>query len=166
MNLYEITGVYIDLQNQIEAGDIPEEAIADTLEAVEGMFEEKIDNTACLFKNISAQVAAIEAEKKNLEQRLKTLEGSRDRLKDYIRDAMTTAGKNKVETARNSVKLGAVSESVKVVDAEALKARNDVWAPYKYTASNVRKEEVKKLLAAGEDIQGVEIKRTARLTIK
>lgn len=166
MNLYEITGAYIDLQNQIEAGDIPEEAIVDTLEAVEGMFEEKIDNTACVIKNLTAQAKAIKAEEEALSQRRKTLEGSCDRLKDYIRDAMSSAGKNKVETSRNSVRVGALSESVKVVDVEALKTRNDVWRPYSYTASNVNKESVKKLLAAGEDIQGVEIKRTARLTIK
>ena len=50
MNLYEISADYQRFQEQVESGEIPEEAIADTLEAIEGNFDDKVDSIACIIK--------------------------------------------------------------------------------------------------------------------
>jgi hypothetical protein len=41
MNLYEINTEYLALMSAVENGEIPEEAIADTLEGIEGLFDFK-----------------------------------------------------------------------------------------------------------------------------
>ena len=47
MTLYELMNGYKDFLMAVENGDIPEEAIADTLESIEASIDDKIDNTAC-----------------------------------------------------------------------------------------------------------------------
>ena len=53
MKLYEIANDYLALLQAIDEGEIPEEAIADTLEAIEGEIEFKADNLACVLKTLN-----------------------------------------------------------------------------------------------------------------
>ena len=46
MKLYEIANDYLALVQAVEDEEIPEEAISDTLEAIEGEIEVKADNIA------------------------------------------------------------------------------------------------------------------------
>ena len=59
MNLYEISVDYRRFQEQVESGEIPEEAIADTLEAIEGNFDDKVDSIACIIKSLLAEAKEI-----------------------------------------------------------------------------------------------------------
>lgn len=166
--LYELTGQYIELLSAIESGDIPEEAISDTLEGMTGEITEKIDNCACIVKQLDSEAAAIKAEKAALAERQSVKEHQRDRLKDYIRQAMQLAGKKKVETARNCVSVGKAQPKAVITDLDALRGREDVWKPYDYgKESNVDKISLKTLLQAGESIPGASLQDGApRLTIK
>ena len=107
--LYELTAQYADLLNAIESDEIPEEAITDTLEALGGELNEKIDSVACIVKQLDGEAANIKAEKAALAERQSVKEHQRDRLKDYIRQAMQLAGKKKIETSRNCVSIGKLS---------------------------------------------------------
>lgn len=165
--LYELTGQYAELLSAIESGDIPEEAISDTLEALGGELDEKIDSVACIIKQLDSEAAAIKAEKAMLAGRQSVKEHQRDRLKDYIRQAMQLAGKKKVETARNCVSVGKAQPKAVITDLDALKSRNDIWKPYDYRETNVDKTSLKTLLQAGEQIPGAALQDgTPRLTIK
>ena len=62
MTLYEISREYSDFVIAVENGEIPEEAINDTFEMLTGELDEKIDNTACVIKNLNAEAAAIKGE--------------------------------------------------------------------------------------------------------
>lgn len=165
--LYELTGQYAELLSAIESGDIPEEAISDTLEALGGELDEKIDSCACIVKQLDSEAAAIKAEKATLAGRQSVKEHQRDRLKDYIRQAMQLAGKKKVETSRNCVSVGKAQPKAVITDLDALKSRNDIWKPYDYRETNVDKTSLKTLLQAGEQIPGASLQDgTPRLTIK
>ena len=165
--LYELTGQYMDLLNAIESGGVPEEAIPDTLEGLSGELDEKIDSVACIVKQLDSEAAAIKAEKAALAERQSVKEHQRDRLKDYIRQAMQLAGKKKVETARNCVSVGKAQPKAVITDLDALKSRNDIWKPYDYRETNVDKTSLKTLLQAGEQFSGAELQDGApRLTIK
>ena len=63
MKLYEIKNTYLDFLARMESGEIPEEAVQDTLEGLEGVFEEKADNIACLIKTLNAEASAIKTER-------------------------------------------------------------------------------------------------------
>ena len=165
--LYELTGQYAELLSAIESGDIPEEAISDTLEALGGELDEKIDNCACIVKQLDSEAAAIKAEKATLADRQSVKEHQRDRLKDYIRQAMQLAGKKKVETSRNCVSVGKAQPKAVITNLDALKSRNDIWKPYDYRETNVDKTKLKTLLRSGEQFSGAELQDGApRLTIK
>ena len=165
--LYELTGQYAELLSAIESGDIPEEAISDTLEALGGELDEKIDSVACIIKQLDSEAIAIKAEKAKLADRQSVKEHQRDRLKDYIRQAMQLAGKKKVETSRNCVSVGKAQPKAVITNLDALKSRNDIWKPYDYRETNVDKTSLKTLLQAGEQIPGASLQDGApRLTIK
>lgn len=166
-NLYEITAQYAAFLAAVESGEIPEEAINDTLDGLSGELDDKIDSVACIVKQLTAEADAIKAEKEALAERQQIKARQADRLKDYIRQAMTLAGKKKVETSRNCVSVGKPSQKVVITDIEALRSCDAVWKPYDYTKeSNVDKAALKKALQAGT-VAGAAIEDGApRLTIK
>ena len=166
--LYELTGQYIELLSAIESGDIPEEAISDTLEGMTGEITEKIDNCACIVKQLDSEAAAIKVEKDALAERQKVKEHQRDRLKDYIRQAMQLAKQKKVETARNKITVGKPSQRAVITNIGALKSCKSVWKPYDYSKeTNVDKATLKTLLQSGEQIPGAALQDGApRLMIR
>ena len=165
--LYELTGQYAELLSAIESGEVPEEAISDTLEALGGELDEKIDSVACIIKQLDSEAIAIKAEKAKLADRQSVKEHQRDRLKDYIRQAMQLAGKKKVETSRNCVSVGKAQPKAVITNLDALKSRNDIWKPYDYRETNVDKATLKTLLQSGEQIPGASLQDGApRLMIR
>ena len=48
MKLYEIAAEYQAFLDAVEAGEIPEEAIGDTLDGIVGEFDQKADNIAAI----------------------------------------------------------------------------------------------------------------------
>ena len=105
MKLYEISADYQRFQEQIESGEIPEEAIADTLEAIEGEFDDKVDNIACIIKSLLAEAKEIKSERDALDGRMKQKQKTADRLTKSLKDEMLFSGRTKVETPRNVVKI-------------------------------------------------------------
>ena len=102
MKLYEIAADYRELLEAIEAGEIPEEAIADTLESITSVLEDKVDNIACFIKNLTAEVDAIKAEEQKLAKRRKTKERQIARVTDYLANTLLASGYTKVETKSRS----------------------------------------------------------------
>ena len=62
MKLYELTNDYLALLDAIDNDEMPEEAIADTLEAITASIEDKADSIACVLKNLDAEIVAIKTE--------------------------------------------------------------------------------------------------------
>ena len=167
MKLYEIADEYKQFIEAVEAGDIPEDAIADTLESITSLLEDKADNIACLIKNITAEAEAIKAEEKNLSDRRKSKERQIDRLKSYLAYKLINSGCGKLETARNKITFRK-SESVKIEDETAFiewaKANNADLLSFKEPTIN--KTAIKDALKVGEEITGVEIEEKQNIQIK
>lgn len=157
MYLYDLTDQYLKLLDAIDAGKIPDEAIEDTLAGIEGEIDEKIDSLACIVKELNAEASAIREEEKTLAERRKAKENKAERLKDYIRQSMEASGKQKVETARNRVRIGKPSVRVCVTSLPLLKSNPNFWKPYDYRESNLDKAGIKSLLLEGNQIPGAEL---------
>lgn len=114
MNLYEISADYQRFQEQVESGEIPEEAIADTLEAIEGNFDDKVDSIACIIKSLLAEAKEIKSERDSLDGRMKQKQKTADRLTKSLKDEMLFSGRTKVETPRNVVKIRNNPPSVEI----------------------------------------------------
>lgn len=167
MKLYEIAAEYENLLNAIEAGEIPEEALNDTLESITSLLEEKADNIGCMIKNMTAEAEAIKAEEVKLAERRKAKENQVERLKTYLAEVLTRSGYTKLETARNKMTFRK-SESVKVEDEGAFvewaMKNNDSLLTYKDPTIN--KTAIKKAIASGENIVGAHIESKMNLQLK
>lgn len=167
MKLYEIAADYENLLAAVEAGEIPEEAISDTLESMTALLEDKADNIACLIKNLTAEAEAIRAEEINLAERRKAKERRIDGLKTYLGETLLRAGYDKLETARNRISFRK-SESVTVADEAkfvewAAKHHDDLLT---YKDPTINKTAIKKALASGEEIAGAVIESKNNIQIK
>lgn len=166
MKLYELANDYLALVEAIENNEIPEEAIADTLEAITASIEDKADNIACLLKNLDAEVNAIKAEEVRLAERRKAKEKSQERIKQYLSETLQRAGLDKIETARNRITFRK-SESVEVDEDAFIEwaeiHRDDLLT---YSAPKINKTEVKKALKDGIEIVGAELRIKQNIQIK
>lgn len=166
MKLYELANDYLALLNAIDNDELPEEAIADTLEAITASIEDKADSIACLLKNLDADCKAIKAEEERLAERRKAKEKSHERIKQYLSDTLQIAGIDKIETARNRItfrKSGVVEVAEDVFIEWAQKNRDDLLT---YSAPKVNKTEIKKALKGGAEIVGAELRVNSNIQIK
>ena len=167
MKLYEITAEYERFLAAIDAGEIPEEAIKDTLESIEALLEDKADNIACMIKQLKAEAAAIKAEEATLADRRKAKENTVERLTTYLSETLLAAGKTKIETARNKISFRK-SASV-VFDDEAAfvewarDCRDDLLT---YKTPTVNKTAIKEAIANGEAVNGARIESKNNIQIK
>lgn len=118
MQLYQLAQEYMELQSMLEDPEMDFQAVMDTLESISGEFEEKADSTACVVKALDAQARAIKAEADTLSQRAKTMSVRADRLKSYLYQQMSLAGKKKIETARNVLSIRKTPASVRFGDED------------------------------------------------
>ena len=151
MTLYELMTGYKDFLLAVENGDIPEDAIADTLEAIEASIDDKIDNTACVIKVLEAEEAAIKAEEERLAKRRKAKEKARERVKAYLSEMILTMGRTEFESPRNKLSFRKSEETVcdkNVLDAKWMR-KKETYEPDKVAIKNA--------ILNGEKIPGAEI---------
>lgn len=168
MKLYEIGAAYQQLQEDIENGLIPEEAIADTLECITMALDEKADNIACLIKNLNAEALAIKVEEERLAERRKSKEKEADRMTQYLSDILQQSGIDKIETARNKITFRKNPPKVVIDDEKAFIEWATENAKYflKYANPTVNKTAVKDAITSGAVVMGAQIISEERISIK
>lgn len=98
MNLYELTADYLKLQSMLEDPEVDQQAVTDTLEAMDFAIEEKADGYVRVIKNMQGSVDAIKLEIERLTEKKKHLEDSIKRLKTNLQESMVATGKRKIKT--------------------------------------------------------------------
>ena len=96
--LYQLTEAYQELLSMALDPDTDPEALADTMEAIEGEFEVKADGYAKVMKELKAIADARKAEAKRLLDGAKSVEANIDRMKAALMTAMKLTGKTKFKT--------------------------------------------------------------------
>ena len=168
MTLYELMTDYENFLSAVDNGDIPAEAIADTLEAIEATIDEKIDNTACLLKVLEAEEAAIKAEEDRLAERRKVKANTRERIKTYLSDMLVAMGKTEFESARNKITFRKTPGKVVLADEKAFiewAIENDD-SLVTYGKPTVNKTAIKLALESGKEINGAEIVVSQSMQLK
>lgn len=94
-SLYDITGRALEFIDLIDSGDVDDDAIKDTWEALEGEFDAKAETYCKVIKNIDADVKALDAEIKRLTEKKKYLDNNITRMKDTLYQSMKAIGKEK-----------------------------------------------------------------------
>ena len=97
-SLYQLTEAYQELLSMALDPDTDPEALADTMEAIDGEIEVKADGYAKVMKELKAIADARKAEAKRLLDGAKSVEANIDRMKSALMTAMKLTGKTKFKT--------------------------------------------------------------------
>ena len=161
LRLYEIADNYLAALNDLaELKELPQEAIADTLEGLQGEFEDKALNVARYIRNLEAEASAIEDAKKRMETRAKAASRQAVRLKAYLKAELERTGL-KIKAPDLALRIQNNPPSV-VVDDQA-----QVPEQFKATETTTKllKGEIGKALKAGQAVTGAHLEASTRLVI-
>lgn len=158
MNLFEINAaIETAFQNCVD----PEtgEVIGDTteLDALQIQRDEKVENIACLIKNLKAEAEAIQNEERKLKARRQACENHAEWLKRYLANSLQG---EKFKSARVSISWRK-SQAVEV---------EDVWKlPEEFVRMadpEPNKTAIKEALKAGIEVPGAELVDNLNMTIR
>lgn len=149
MKLYEISDQIRQALEMVANGDIPEDQMADTLDALGIEFDAKVDNTAAVIRELSAESESLKGEIERLQNLKRVRDGHVESLKDYIRLEMNKAGKKKIEGKRFNVTLGAATETVAI--------SGEVPDQYMVIKKSEDKSLIKRELKSGKQIAGAQL---------
>ena len=164
--LYEITGNILELQELLESPIDDENILKDTLEAVQGEYEAKIESYCKVIRNIETDIEAFKIEADRLTEKAKMLEANRDRLKKAMFDSMKATNINKVKGQIFTVAIQRNGGKLPVIADENLDVSklpdNLVVVTKKPSLDSIRE-----LLEAGKVVEGFKLgERGESLRIK
>lgn len=157
--IYEITDDVLSLMQMMEE-DPENEAIKDTLEALNGELDVKAESYCKVIAEFKAKETALASAIESLTQKKQSVTGNIDRLKKALFDAMKVTGKEKIK--------GDLFYLYIKNNAESLDQLPEIL-PEKYMVPQEPKIDKKQLLSdvkSGVAVEGVTTKRTQCLIIK
>lgn len=158
MNIYEIDQKIQALIDP-ETGELMD---FDAFEALQMAREEKLENAALWYKNLTASAAAIREEEKALAERRKAAERKAESLKSYIGQWLNG---DKFSTAKVAVSWR-TSRAVEITDETAFLLENSERDDLVSFTPKIIKSAVSDALKRGETLTGVEIVEKQNLQIK
>ncbi len=169
MNLYQISSEYAEFIEAFDNGDIPDDAFADTLDGIHGLFEEKCVAIACSIKNDGAMIEALKSEIARLTERKNAMEKKVESKKGYLMRSMDAVGVDKIKgdpRAHISIKKNP-SRVVFSDKADFLaKAKANGWMYFlNVPQPEVNVSAVKSALSNGKTIPGVYLEQGKRVDI-
>ena len=96
--LYELTGQMQLLYSLMSDPEADPELVADSLEAVSGERDVKLDGSGRVRAQMKADIAAIKAEEERLANRRKVMENNLKRMEEHVKDSMIATGDTKIKT--------------------------------------------------------------------
>lgn len=155
MRLYEITGEMLALQELLENPLDDEDVLKDTLEAVQGEYEFKLESYCKVIKNLEADIVGIKAEVDRLSGKRKVLENNIDRLKKAMFDSMKATNTPKVKGQLFTV---AIQKNGGVIPINYDKNDKNITANLPDQLVNIVEtpnlEAIRELLEAGKVVDG------------
>ena len=164
MSLYHMAENYRAALVELSDPELPEEVVADTLEALEGELMQKGQAVAAFALNLAAEVEAVKAVEKRISDRRKALEKREQKLRDYLRENMEKAGITEIKAIDGSftAKLAKGRPSV-VIDDESLIPDDSEFVKWK---REVSKTAIAEAIKAGQEVPGahIEVRPSLRLS--
>ena len=152
ITLMDLTGDYLQMLDLLDDPELDPQTLKDTMEGIEGAFEDKFDGYAAVLRQITGYVKTLEEEKKRLDDRIKVFQNNMSRMKEIMLFAMNATGKTKFKTAQNSFWTQKTTESV-VIDAENVDSIPEEFLRFK--APEPDKTKIKEAIKAGVPMDGI-----------
>jgi hypothetical protein len=123
MKLYEITKDMREIQALVERGELTPEMVADTIEGLDGQFEDKVRSTLKVRQGMLADIAGLDSELERLGKMKKTLQDSCDWLTDYVKNAMLMTQREKLDLGIFKLSLRKATEQLWEIDESRILAK-------------------------------------------
>ena len=166
MKLYEITAQYQNIYALLQNPEFAEnEDILAALDQIEDAFENKVQQTIFMMKNIEAEIDPIDTEIKRLQAMKKAHQNNIDRIKNRLRENMKAVGKSKLNCGLFSLSYRLQEANAVELDETECLANNldEDLVTVKVTPN---KTEIKRRLKNGEEIIGARLVDSEVLTIR
>ncbi|MNO66347.1 hypothetical protein D3C76_571330 [compost metagenome] len=119
--LYELTGQFKELAILADGADEDlAVAVRDTMEAIEGEFQEKGKAIAMLTLNIDGDLEAIQSQIDRLTERKRIITNRKESLKEYLRLNMDASGITKISHPLFTITCGKGKPSVVIDDQKVI----------------------------------------------
>ena len=98
--LYELSNEYMQALEIFTdpENDMPIDAVNDTLEGIEGQWQDKAINITKFMRNLESAAKAIKQAEQQMTKRRKALENRAQWLKDYLKANMERSGITRIES--------------------------------------------------------------------
>ena len=159
MKLRELTGQYLELSSMAtdSDSDLTPELIADTLESIEGEFNEKAVAVTHIISNMDSDIDIIDAEIQRLQSRKKVLQNGNDRIREYLKSNMIASDITKITCPLFSITLAKGRDVVSIDDESAIA---DEFMTVKTSITPDKREILKALKDNPDSVTGASLTTT------
>lgn len=127
-----------------EDGDLTPEMIADTLEGIEGMLEDKFDATMNVIRSFDSKAETCKKEAARLAERKKHWDRQSLTLKKYLLECLITSNRTTFKTALNTFTARKGSESLVIDNIDLLP--DEFVESFTEVVTKAKSDELKKAL--------------------
>ena len=163
-NLYNLSAEVAALKEKLEASDLDEQTIADTLEAESFDFENKVRALAYVIREFQAKEEALTCAIDEMVYRKQVMKNRVFNLKAYLLDCMQLAGVRKVEGVEFDVFIRKNPKSVDV--QKSVLVPESFWKTPEPSPAILDKRAILEKLKAGEYVPGCRLVQTERVEIR
>lgn len=161
LKLYEIADQYKALLS-LDDPEVPEEAIKDTLEALEGEMQIKGASVAACLQNLASEAEAIKQAEQRMKGRREFIERRVESIRQYLQSNMERSGITELKTPELIIKLRKNPGRVEIDCQAAL--------PSKFVATKtetvIDKKGILQAIRNGEEVPGAHLEQSMRLEIR
>lgn len=162
--LRELTGERLALQDKLEALDLDEQTILDTLEGAETEIALKIENYGYVIRNMESFVEAVKAEEERMTKRRRIAESRVGYIKEWLFKNMVACDIKKIECPAFTIAIQNNPAAV-VIDSESLIPSEFMRQPEPPPPSPDKKA-IAAAIKDGLKVAGAHLAQSQRLVIK
>lgn len=164
MNLFDVAQAYREMAVKLADLDLPDDVIADTLEAESGDLVTKGTNVAFVCRNLEANAAAIKEAETQMAARRKALENRAKAMRRWLLTGMQVAGVSKIESPYFAITIKKNPPAVEVYEPGLV--------PVEYMKDppppppEIDKKLIAQAIKDGHDVPGCRLTQGERVDIK
>lgn len=160
MTLFEMSAAARELLALLEAGEIDEQTVLDTIESIGA--NEKLESYVYVQKNLEAEIDAFKAEIERMTARKKSLEAQVERLKNAQISFMQASGQKSANAGTFKLTMRE-NKSVEITDEAAIPAEYITVIP---SSTRPDKKAMLAALKEGKEISGASLKTGWSVIVK
>jgi predicted nuclease with TOPRIM domain len=162
MNLYNLTGNFLEVQKMIEDDGVDNQVLLDTLESLEGSIEVKAENTVYVIENARANSKVLKDAIDRLQKKLDVLNNNIKRTEEFLFGQLELMGKESIKAGIFNIKKINNPRAVYITDPKLVPAEYQTIVPEIFV---IRKLDIGKDLRAGKEVPGAVLTQTKRWKI-